>query len=1010
MPPMIAVEMIPHVNQLLRHDHLERTRLGQVDPLRIDQDRMDLVLPQIAVRTTVRGRDSAAEPPAIDTTIRGDPEMFRREVKSFYVSLYQGNDCRVACLEQRSSGARRSRTRSLTKQSAHLFRVHRMLRIVRVQRFERSAGHTREAPLTASGPDRNTTPKRVAVARTPCTRTRYVMPVSRMPIADLKAHFGKTPGTDRTLVSWDAMRAWLHELADVSPRLSIQSLGNGTEGAPMDMLILSSEETMRNLDTLLAQRRTLTDPSLLADPSHADGTRAGSKPVVLITGGIHATEVGGVQLMPELVRDLSLSEAPDILRILERIIVLIVPTLNPDGMRSIHAWYEQTLGTPAEGTAPPWLYHPYAGHDNNRDWYQHALVETRNAVDGVHRPWRPHLVVDLHQMGEHSPRYVVPPYLDPLEPHVHPLISSLAGEVGTAVASAHIRHGHQGSAFGVLFDCYSPTRAYQHYHGGVRILAEAASAKIATPVDVARDDLKPRRGFDPNLPTVHNPLPWTGGTWRLRDIIDYHLTTIWTVLDHAATHADRWIRDQWAMLAHDVLGTPAAYLIAPLRQQIDPAAAKVLIEILQGGDVTVEYVEEGTGDIQDRSFVVRANQPFGSYARALLDLTPYPLPRHDDQGTRPPAPYDVTSHCLPLHLGVEVRRVEGEIDAVIRPVRSDDFSPFAPPRASDIDRSHWLAVDARSHRAITVVLSALRNRASVRRLLRPHVDAGRLLPAGTWLITDDHVFAVMSEAHGEGLRTWLIRPIPAGTAEQRLPRIGLHVPWKTNAIDAGWMRLVLEQLHVGFDVLRDSDIRAEDLSPYDVLLFPHLAEKDLLQGNSAETFPTRFAGGLSTEGITQIVRYMRNGGHIVAIDGAASALVSALHLPAKRPLIDLKRHDFSCPGSILQIMPDPGHPVTLGMDEPQAVMFTDSSAFVPIPGSPMTSPAWYADQQVLLSGWIHGEEHLHGASAIIDIPVGSGTFTGFGFRPHYRAQMLASYNMLTNALMRPGLQSTVLQR
>src|SRR5699024_7387495 len=158
-----------------------------------------------------------------------------------------------------------------------------------------------------------------------------------------------------------------------------------------------------------------------------------------ITAGIHATEVGGVQMMPGFIRDLATTSKYH--EFLEHVILLVIPTLNPDGMQLVHDWYRQTLGTKSEGTNPPALYHRSAGHDNNRDWYQRHLQETRVVLDQVHRVWYPHVVVDLHQMGQKSPRYVVPPYIDPAEIHVHPMVYPLAAELGSRIAADHARVG-----------------------------------------------------------------------------------------------------------------------------------------------------------------------------------------------------------------------------------------------------------------------------------------------------------------------------------------------------------------------------------------------------------------------------------------------------------------------------------------------------------------------------------------------------------------------------------------
>lgn len=838
----------------------------------------------------------------------------------------------------------------------------------------------------------------------PVSMQRYAMSPSREALSDLNEYFGACPGQDRVLIPWEDMRRWFRDVEQVSDRLSVEDIGEATLGTPMDLLIISSPATIRDLSAVIARREALADRDLLADPANTDGRLAGDKPVVLITAGIHATEIGGVQLMPGLVRDLALADDPMIADLLDRIIVLLVPTLNPDGMDLVHDWYMSTLDTPAEGMAPPALYHPYSGHDNNRDWYTHALKETRNTIDRVHRPWRPHVVLDLHQMGLHSPRYVVPPYIDPLEPHVHPRISTLSNEIGSAILTEHVRDEHAGAAGGVMFDCYSPTRAYQHYHGGVRILAEAASARIASPAEIAHEQIEVRRGFDPTVASTHMPVAWPGGTWRLRDIMDYHLTTIRTVLDHAAMHARQWMRDQWAMLADEVTQkAPPAYAFAPLRQQIDPAAAVELIDILRRGDVEVEYVESGDGNAQKGSFLVRANQPFGSYARALLDLTPYPQPRSGEEKTSPIVPYDVTSHCLPIHMGVDVARIDAASELVTRPLSESDLAAFSPPAAADVRRGLWLAIDARSHAAIRVVANALRNGSRVQRLLKPHIEAGRLLDAGTWLITDDHAFASMSAAHRHNVRSWLVNPIPNNTAPQTLPRIGLHLPHSGQAIDAGWARLWLEQTGLPFEIIRDDDIRTGKLDGMDVLLVPHLKTKTLLDGDQTDRYPEEYRSGLGDQGVAAIGEFLERGGHVVALDAAATALTAALQLPVQTPLKNLHARAFSCPGSVLRIIPAPSHPVTLGMYDPIPVMFVHSTGFVVELDETALVASRYASENVLVSGWIQGEEHLLDLAAIIDIQRGSGRLTGFGFRPHFRCQMRASEPLLTNALMRVGL-------
>src|SRR5699024_7577321 len=114
------------------------------------------------------------------------------------------------------------------------------------------------------------------------------------------------------------------------------------------------------------------------------------------------------------------------------------------------------------------------------------------------------------------------------------------------------------------------------------------------------------------------------------------------------------------------------------------------------------------------------------------------------------------------------------------------------------------------------------------------------------------------------------------------------------------------------------------------------------------------------------------GGHVIAIDGATRALVQHLELPVDLPLESLSGQEFSAPGSVLRLAANPALWQTMGMDEPIPVMFEDSTAFRLRSNSGATSVARYANEDLLLSGWIHGEGHLHGTSAIIEVPHGNG--------------------------------------
>ncbi len=808
-------------------------------------------------------------------------------------------------------------------------------------------------------------------------------------IADLEAVFGVTPGDDRVLVDWEPMCTWMDALVASSPNLHMQTLGYSTEGRELRMVVASSPETITHIETIRQDRTNLKYTPHFLDPGNSDGTLAGTKPVVLVTAGIHATEVGGVQMMPAFLRDLATN--PAYAAVLDKLIVLVVPTLNPDGMERVHSWYRATLGTGSEGTAPPSLYHPYAGHDNNRDWYQQRLQETRVVVKEVHRTWLPHVVIDLHQMGQKSPRYVVPPYIDPAEPHVHPLVYTRAAELGTRIASDHARAGNRGVCSGVMFDCYSPTRAYMHYHGGVRILAEAASAAIASPVHVADHEQKPFGDTPAQVSSVHMPLPWRGGQWHLGDIVDLHRQTIDTVLRSVADNAEEWIADQWKILADQVNHTsPGTFVIPPLRQQVDPAAARELIDLLCQGDVQVFVADEHDGNVLPGSFVIPVQQPFGSYATALLALTPYPKGQQA---------YDVTSHCLPIHMGVDVEYYDYAYAGTMHLPMEDDLTPFQPAQAADIRAGAWLAIDPRSSASIRLVNHALATGSTVKRLSRPHFANNRLIPAGAWIITDSSVWDVMAHAATMHVRTWVLPAIGQNLADVRAPRIGIYNPQHVNMNDYGWLSLWLQRAGFRFASLTGEDIIHHGLDSIDALLFPHGNPDALISGHPYPLYPAPYSRGLSDRVISALRTWMHRGGHLIGFEGSVTALCRQLQIELRQPLDRLPAAAFGSSGAVVQVTPAAGEEITLGVDGPFPAMYFSPHGYEIADFAHQHSIARFPRDQVVLSGAIHGEDHITGLHAIVQTTPGDGAFTAFAFRPHFRTQMLASEQVLVNAIM-----------
>ena len=482
---------------------------------------------------------------------------------------------------------------------------------------------------------------------------------------------GFTPGDDRKLASWSQVIDYFEQLDRTSDRVIFQTLGQTSMNKPFVMATISSPANLARLDELRKIQDQLADPRKLGalaarDRKAAELIRQG-KTIVLITCGIHSTEVGSYLSSVLIAHRLASSTDADVQKILDNTIVLLVPSLNPDGVDIVKNWYDKTLGTPFEGTDPPELYHKYTGHDNNRDWYAFTQVETQLTVDKIHNVWHPQIVHDIHQQGAFGSRLFLPPYMPPVEPNVPRPIVQAYTDLGTWMAGELRAKGFQGITTNSTYDAWTPARAYSHYHAGARMLSETASARIASPITLKFEELRSREGYDPQKESPKFGPVWRGGEWHLSDITKYMTTAAFLLLDHAAQNREQWLRRFYAVGKEAVRPRRPGELFGFL---IEPAEnTEALLNILRRGGVEVEPPKPGSifkignRTLPDRTLLVRMDQPYAAFAKTLLEVQRYPNLR--DAAGHPIAPYDVTAHTLPLLMGVAAHPVK----APFRPSR-----------------------------------------------------------------------------------------------------------------------------------------------------------------------------------------------------------------------------------------------------------------------------------------------------------------------------------------------------
>jgi hypothetical protein len=466
---------------------------------------------------------------------------------------------------------------------------------------------------------------------------------------------GFVPGEDRKLASWNQIVEYFERLDQSSDRVKFETLGRTSMNKPFVMATISSPANLAKLEEYKQIQAQLADPRKLGAASVRDRKAADliarGKTIVLITCGIHSTEVGSYLSSTLIAHRLASSNEPEIQNILDNTIVLLVPSLNPDGVDIVKNWYDKTLGTPFEGSDPPELYHKYTGHDNNRDWYAFTQVETQLTVDKIHNVWRPQIVHDIHQQGAFGSRLFLPPYMAPVEPNVPRQIVEGYTQLGEWMVGEMRAKGFEGITNNSTYDAWTPARAYSHYHAGVRILSETASARIASPITLKFEELRSREGYDPQKEGTNFGPVWRGGEWKLRDITKYMTSVAFLLLKHSAEYRVQWLRRFYA-IGRDAVrprrpGELQGFSIEPSNNCKD-----MLSKILERGGVEITTLPDG------KRFV-RMDQPYGAFAKALLEVQRYPNLR-DAEG-HPIPPYDVTAHTLPLLMNEVVRPVKAPL-------------------------------------------------------------------------------------------------------------------------------------------------------------------------------------------------------------------------------------------------------------------------------------------------------------------------------------------------------------
>ena len=812
---------------------------------------------------------------------------------------------------------------------------------------------------------------------------------------------GFKPGTDRKLADWPQIIEYFQKVASVSDRVKVDVLGETTEGNPFIRAIVTSSENLANIEEIRKVQMRICNPAGTSPEEEAELVTKG-KTIVLITCSIHSTEIGASQMALLLLHKLASEDEAEVKEMLDNVVLLLVPSLNPDGHEMVVKWYREHLGTEYEGTSPPFMYHKYVGHDNNRDWFMFTQKETRLAVEKIHNMWHPQIVYDLHQMGSNGARLFVPPFTDPIDSNIDPVLQSQIAFIGTSMLNELVTEGKKGVWCSAGYDLYTPARHYQCYHGGIRILSEAASVRIASPIEVKRSEVQSRRGMSPLDQRWNNPYPWTGGSWTLGDIVDYEFIAAQALLRNAARYRDRWLKGSLELYkrALNPEGGPYAYVFPP--DQKDPATMTELLNTLRFGDVEVHRAKapfEADGvTYQAGTYVIPIAQPFGRFAKTMLEIQRYPDLR-DDPSQPPMRPYDVTAQTLSMLMHVEAHEVQECFDADLEPV-----DKVFLPRGEVINTGKpYFAFTPEWNVAFKAVNRLQKAGLEVYRVGEPLEVDDDSFPPGAFMVKGGS--KLLQEMAGElGLSFHGLDEEPELTYRLKPPRIGIYRAWSSSA-DEGWTRFVLENFEFPFEELTPQDVRQGGLSDrFDVLIFADYSRDLIIEGMAAQArayggqakYSSKYLAGLGRRGVGEVQKFMRAGGTVVTVNHACEFAIKDLSAPAVNVLEGKSDSEFYIPGSIMRAVFDTTHPIGYGLDREEALFFLRSPAFEVKEGYSVAS---YPEANSLLSGWVLGEEHLLGKTAVAELPMGEGLAILIGIQPIFRSQTHGTFKVLFNSIL-----------
>ncbi len=704
------------------------------------------------------------------------------------------------------------------------------------------------------------------------------------------------------------LTAYFEQLAAASPAtMRVEKYGLTNEGRPLQIAIFSSAENMARLEQIRLNNLRLA--------GLADGLADLTNPIAIIwiSESVHGNEPSGSESSMELAYRLATQSDENIKEWLKNTVVIIDPSLNPDGYDHYTSWNRmasnlaRNLDQDAREHQEPWpggrVNHYY--FDLNRDWAWSTQIETQQRLV-LYQAWLPQVHPDIHEQGINEPYYFAPA----AEP-THELITQWQRDFQVEIGENNARHFDNKGWFYFtkeVFDLFYPSYGdtYPSFNGAIGMTYEQAGG--------------PHGG---RSITTDN-----GDTLTLEDRILHHLTTALSTIEVSSKSAKPLVENFREYYRHTSAQPQGQYKAFVIREVNDPNKVQSLCQLLDRHSIRYGRVGAGlsgirafdyasgkeiSASINPNDLVISAYQPRSVLIQALFE----PEAKLGDSMT-----YDITAWSLPFAYGLEAYALKERLD----PKKS--YEQYHPQKDLAIGAPYAWCVHRSSLAEAKFVSDLMQKGVRIRTAMEPFALAEQQYEPGAYVISkaDNRVLQgqldaiVVSAAERANVRLYPVFSGHATTGKDlgsesfhlvKHPKVALVYGDEVDENAYGQIWFFFER-ELGYPVtpIQLSKLGKIDLAKYTSLVFAN--------GNY----------NLEEKTVDVIKKWIEKGGRLIALEGGIKAFADkdGFDLKTKeapkrdsttqrKSFLTRQRDGLSdgIPGAIVRAAVDNTHPIGFGL-------------------------------------------------------------------------------------------------